>query len=268
MGHEWCSPSFQREGEVWAGMGTFSGSTLGSWLVSQTGVWLPHACNHFGGAKTSKEEQDPSDEVWQECLQQASNLGRTARNWVSWGKSVVTWRGVKAEGAVGKRQHDGEGLVLLCEAAWRGPLQVPVHKYVLQGKQEKLAVCAQLQSCAFAGTDVMSWLMWLQCCIGGYRLCRKDKPGRQWGRFVLCAEGWLEKEPVESLWLMIRGCFHCESGQTLEQGIRRVVESPSSQYSRPYWAQQHSWTCFRPGLGPGWPSESQSGTPWLCGEQA
>lgn len=102
-----------------SGWSTFSGSTLGAWLVSQAGVWLLHACDRFGGAKTSKQEQDPSDKVWQECLQ-ASDLVRTAWNWVSWGKSVITYRGVKAQGATGKRQHDGESLEFLCECRVTG----------------------------------------------------------------------------------------------------------------------------------------------------
>lgn len=36
-------------------------------------------------------------------------------------------------------------------------------------------------------------------------------------------------EPVESLWIMIRGCFHREGGQTLEQVTRGVLGSPSRE---------------------------------------
>lgn len=188
----------------------------------------------FWRSKDFNPEQDPSGKVWQECLQQASNLVRTAWNWVSWGKFVITYREVKAQWAMGKWQHYGEDL---CTSLWTQHEKAPFkHLYAntcCRGNRGEFRnLCRGAELCFH--WDICGEIAYMTGVLHmwGYRLFRKDKSGRQWGRLVLCANGWKGDKPVDRLWIMIRGCFNWESSQTVEEVTKGVVGPPSQEVLR------------------------------------
>lgn len=126
----------------------------------------------------------------------------------------MTYREGKAQGARGSDSAMGS-LVLPSESSVTAfitfhPLQVPIHKYVLQGKKKKEKKKKrrkkQKDYAHWRGmTSLVRQLTWLESCTSGYRRpFRKDQTEMQWGRFVLCAMGgwvmsyeqWLKDRPV------------------------------------------------------------------------
>lgn len=231
------------------------------------GAWLLHTCSCFGGARTSKQEQDTSNEVWQEYLWQASNPVRTTWNYISWGKFIITYRELKAQGTVGKSQQNGEGVILLSVwTLWCGPFQVLVHKHLSRGnKGLKLEMCMIAELCFC--WDIRGKIPYM---TGVLHMWVRALWERQSGKAVrkacaLCkgvAGWWTSWELVEndertfSLWGWAN--------------TRRVVRSPSGRYSRLLRTTMYFGPASSRGLDQ---DDLQRASPeqdflWLSGEQA
>lgn len=133
---------------------------------------------------------------------------------------IVTSRGVKAQGARRKWQPNGESLVknawkmgiLSVKAVWLGlhMKYLYMNTFCRGNKKKKSEVCADCIGMTSLGHVCCHiWHIWHICnsshnCTGECsRPFRKEKPGRQWGRPVLCKQ--------EAAW------WDVSNGQTTDQ---------------------------------------------------
>lgn len=133
---------------------------------------------------------------------------------------IVTSRGVKAQGARRKWQPNGESLVknswkmgiLSVKAVWLGlhMKYLYMNTFCRGNKKKKSEVCADcIDMTSLGHVSCHIWHIWHICnsshnCTGECsRPFRKEKPGRQWGRPVLCKQ--------EAAW------WDVSNGQTTDQ---------------------------------------------------